>query len=580
MQTTNIYQFVGQTLGNYQIEHLLGQSQWGAIYQARHYSRPQREMLTLLRLPEGFTDQQWQMYVTREAAKLVGLTHPHVLAVSDFGIQPGYIYLVTDFVKDPSLGQALRESGYLTALQVVPVLKQIAAGLDYIHSQGIAHGMLSPLHIIVNQSQAIRITGLGLCMMLAVQRNPRPVNPWDHLVSASGAFLGNPGYIAPEQVQGRPIDARADIYALGVILFELLSGTLPFNGTNPLDVAALRLQQPLPSLHARQPQVPEALELVIRKALEVDPDRRYQRAGDVSFDFEHALALLDTAKRASIVRPNGQDRALTLPPTTHWFDMSESRSYQAVPAQASANFEARSLAGIDPFDWWSSRSSGASKPSGQAGTFSAPKASGAPGRSGSIDRRRRKLVVSVVAGGAAAGVLTVTGISFVHLLQSMKQTPSQALSANMSANGSSMQTHSGQTPAAGSKTTPAAQAAGNKTVPTAQPTAKATAAGHTGTVIGSTMLAKNSSLTFTNPKDGVSSLLLHLSNGQFVACERTCTHQGVPVNYDPGTGMLVCPAHGAVFNPQNGFSHVSGPGQGPLTVVRIQENGDGTVTTG
>jgi Rieske Fe-S protein len=92
-------------------------------------------------------------------------------------------------------------------------------------------------------------------------------------------------------------------------------------------------------------------------------------------------------------------------------------------------------------------------------------------------------------------------------------------------------------------------------------------------------LAANSSRAFINPADTGASLLIRLATGNFVACERACTHQGVAVNYDPQSKMLICPAHGAIFDPQNGFAHVSGPGNGPLTSVAIRVNGDGTITT-
>jgi Rieske Fe-S protein len=99
-------------------------------------------------------------------------------------------------------------------------------------------------------------------------------------------------------------------------------------------------------------------------------------------------------------------------------------------------------------------------------------------------------------------------------------------------------------------------------------------------VIGYTNQATNSAKTFTNPKDGNSSMLIHQPNGNFVACERQCTHQGVNVNYDAGSQKLVCPAHGAVFDPANGFNLTQGPGNGPLAGVSIRVNTDGTITTG
>src|SRR2546421_797396 len=100
---------------------------------------------------------------------------------------------------------------------------------------------------------------------------------------------------------------------------------------------------------------------------------------------------------------------------------------------------------------------------------------------------------------------------------------------------------------------------------------------HTGTVIGYTNQATNSATSFTNPADGRGCLLIRLPNGNFVAAERVCTHEGVAVNYNSGNQKLVCPAHGAVFDPSNGCSHVSGPGNGPLAAVSIRVNADGTI---
>ena len=206
----------------------------------------------------------------------------------------------------------------------------------------------------------------------------------------------------------------------------------------------------------------------------------------------------------------------------------------------------------------------------------------------------------LIAAGTAA--VFVGEISFAHFVQSMQQSPSQI--ANTPAAGStSAATPTGNTPTTGSakrmQTTstpsksPTAKPSPTKVPqpsPTSQPTQQPTPQPtqpptpppppHTGTVIGYTTQPKNSSQNFTNPADGQGSVLLHLSNGNFVACERACTHAGVPVNYDPGSGQLVCPAHGAIFDPLHGFSHVSGPGKGPLATVSIRVNGDGTITTG
>jgi Rieske Fe-S protein len=214
----------------------------------------------------------------------------------------------------------------------------------------------------------------------------------------------------------------------------------------------------------------------------------------------------------------------------------------------------------------------------------------------------------IVVGTVAAGVVGISGISFENFLRSMKQ--SQSKIANAPGTGSTQTTQSTQstqptqgttpgagpiqgtqtqnTPTVGKTPTPQPSPTAHST-PTPQPTPKPTPKptptppSHTGTVIGHTSQATNSATTFNNPADGQGSLLIHLPNGNFVACERPCTHVGVPVNYDTGSHQLVCPAHGAIFDPLNGFSHVSGSGPSglkPLPQVSIRVNADGTITTG
>lgn len=176
--------------------------------------------------------------------------------------------------------------------QTVGLLKQIAAGLDYAHGNGVMHGTLSPAHILVSSEQGIQMAGLGLMRIFEMYGIEQNDHPYPHLFSIANTFLGTSEYVAPERVQGGPVDARADIYSLGIMLFELLSGTLPFKGADPLEVAMRRLQQPVPSLHELCPDVPAALDLVVQRALKRDPEVRFQSAGEVSVAFERVLKVL------------------------------------------------------------------------------------------------------------------------------------------------------------------------------------------------------------------------------------------------------------------------------------------------
>jgi serine/threonine protein kinase len=669
LQTLSVDRLVGRTLGEYQIERLLGLGQLGAAYTAQQLSQGRTVMITTFNFPERVSAQEYDQFATRlaqERATLVRLTHPNILPIYDFGEQSGYLYLVTAFVKGASLGQILKQQGRFTPNQTLDVLKQLAAGLDYAHSKGAVHGILSLSNVLISNELTVQIAGFGLRTMLEVYRKIQNTQPQASLFSTSGTLLGSPEYISPECVLGKPVDVRSDIYALGVMLFGLLSGTMPFSGANPLDIALNRIQQPVPPVHAVCPDVPEALDLLMSKTLERDPEKRYQRAVDIAAAFERVLQLLEAVERSStpLARQLTQGPQITLPPTVNWFEEAgiPSDRWQLVPpivtghlpvvtsspslqktvhdgaeggqmklpgaaAQPGASTEmlstkaaipsaagddADSMVGVDPFAWWSAAPARHKTPSPAPGTFIQrspvrPVSSNRRSRRQPAQQDRRKLVTLIAAGTATAGVIAVGGISFAHFISSLKQSQSQI--ANVPAVGStSTATTNGNTPAVGStNTTQKTPATSNS--PTAKPSPSATNGAqpspasqpkqqptpkptqptptpppsHTGTVIGHTNMPTNSSVSFTNPADGQGSLLMHLSNGNFVACERACTHAGVPVNYDSGSGRLVCPAHDAIFDPTNGCSHVSGTGPsglGPLPQVTIRVNGDGTITTG
>lgn len=632
-------QLTGSVLGEYRIERLLGRSQLGAAYQALQPERGIKVMVTTFHFPEdqvGGEREQFRARFAREGALLTRLVHANILPIYAFGEQPGYIYLVTAFVKEASLGQVMKQNTRFTPQQTLHILRQLAAGLDYAHSQGIIHGMLSLANVVAGSDLQVGIAGFGLRTMLEIHGNGQSARPLAHLSSIHGAFLGSPEYISPERVLGLPIDARADIYALGVMLFALLSGTQPFHGATPLDLALQRLQQPAPLVHAACTEVPEAFDLVIGRMLERDPARRFQSAAEVVAAFERVVKAQEVARDVS-AQPAGThmapDEQLTLPPTVNWFDeqVTPSGRWQVAPpigavtepleaeevppgpagissllyAQAErrtdenplsplmpespgirgsfglgtetmrlpvaaslpatsgkfaapASGNAASLAGVDPFVWWSSAGGGRRSPQVAPATparhtplrlaTGGSRATARPDRQG-----RRKVMTMLATGIVAASALTVGGLTFAHLTQSMKQSQ-----------------QSTNEPAAGTT---------GKVQPTSAVSSATATPAPAGTVIGSTMLTVNNSLTFSNPADGVGSLLIHLKNGKFVACERTCPHRGVAVNYDPQSGMLVCPAHGAIFDPLHGFKHISGPGSGPLVRVAIHVNSDGTITT-
>jgi serine/threonine protein kinase len=638
MQTVSVDQLVGKTLGDYKVERLLGRGKLSTVYLAQQRSQNRTAMITTFTIPESLSAQARERFTTRftqVGSALVKLNHPHILPIYDCGVQFGSPYLVTSFVKGGSLAQVLKQQPRFTPEQALEMLKQMAAGLDYAHSQGAVHGILNPANVLVSNEQVLQVTGFGLKQMLQMQGIEEYNHPQAHLFSMAGTFLGSPEYIAPECVLGVPVDARADVYSLGIMLFELLSGSLPFTGTDPLEIATKRLQQPVPSLHETCPDLPTAFDLILYLALEREPEKRYKYAGEIARAFERVKKVLEGAAKdsATLNKQTTMHSQITLPPTVNWFDeeIVPTRKWQLMPpvvtghvaavqgypkettALSSNNGMTRAIeqeqtgrpvtasesplaadsqnpaaAAADPFVWWSATSA---KSSGQTpGTFARsatkrPTSYNANTRRKASVKGRRQVVVGLLAGTGVVGILGIGGISFAHFIESMKQSQSgntQSALSNTTSNSSPTQATKGTTPAAthGTQQTPGSTPQPTPKPTQPPPTPTPTPPQHTGTVIGHTNMPTNSSVSFTNPTDGQGSLLMHLSNGNFVACERPCTHVGVPVNYDPGSGQLVCPAHGAIFDPLNGFSHIQGPGNGPLPGVSIRINADGTITTG
>lgn len=653
MQSIMADQLVGKQLGDYQVERLLGKGKMSTVYMARQCSQDRIVMVTTFTIPEGLSHSAYERFIgrfTHVGSSLVTLKHPHILPIYDCGVQYGTPYLVTSFVKGGSLAQILKQQPRVSPEQALDILKQISGGLDFAHEQGFVHGILNPANILVNNEQMLQITGFGLKHMLQMSGIENTYGPETHLLSIAGTFLGSPEYIAPECVVGSTYEARADVYALGVMLFEILSGSPPFSGTDPLEIASKRLKQPVPSLHDLCSDIPAAYDLILYQALEREPENRYKHAGEIANAFERVLKVLAGATKDSTAlnTQTTMHSQITLPPTVNWFDeeIIPTRKWQLMPPVvtgqvpavqgyplASASFSSTNdtqqireqdpVAGLaptdnqnstltttDPFVWWAASSpKSLEKTPGMFARSASkrPTTYNANHRRKTSVRERRQVVVGLLTGTAVVGILGIGGISFARFIESTKQSQfgnTQTAFTNNTSNTSSTSPTQGTTPSSthgGQQTptlskTPKAQPSPTKgTQPTAgvtqtpQPTPKPTQQPptptptppqHTGTVIGYTSQATNSGKTFTNPKDGNSSMLVHLPNGNFVACERQCTHEGVNVNYDSGTQKLVCPAHGAVFDPANGFNLIQGPGNGPLAGVSIHVNADGTITTG
>src|SRR5206468_6747476 len=213
----------------------------------------------------------------REARTAAKLRHPNVITVVDFGQdERGVPYLVLEFIEGPTLAD-LMDTG-LDDSRIPDLLDQIAAGLDYAHARGVIHRDIKPGNVLLTDDGRAVLADFGLAWLLEGA----------HL-TLTGGVIGTPEYMAPEQASGEPIDHRADVYALGVVLYEMLVGERPFVAETPIAVLLQHLQDQPPSVLEARPDLPLAVGEVVAQALAKDPSERLSSAGELARAFRAAF---------------------------------------------------------------------------------------------------------------------------------------------------------------------------------------------------------------------------------------------------------------------------------------------------
>src|SRR5215210_9208122 len=212
----------------------------------------------------------------QEARRLASLAHSHIVAVYDFGEQDGHTYMVQELLPGPTLEQRLCElaaqGARLTRQELVTIVAQLACALDAAHAAGIIHRDVKPSNALWNSSGALVLTDFGIAKNTLSTASLTQV----------GLVMGTPDYLSPEQAQGLPLTPASDIYALGVVLYELLTGTVPFNATTPMRVVMSHINAPPPPIRQHRTDLPVAVEGLVQRALAKDPAQRFGSAGELA----------------------------------------------------------------------------------------------------------------------------------------------------------------------------------------------------------------------------------------------------------------------------------------------------------
>ncbi|MFN3491530.1 MAG: serine/threonine protein kinase [Anaerolineales bacterium] len=255
----------GQALGAYKIIEKIGAGGMATVYKA--YQPSMERYVAIKVLPKDLAeDEEFVIRFQREARTIAKLEHPHILPVFDYGEENGIAYFVMRYLDTGTLRDKLQTSA-LTLDDIDRIFTQLTNALGYAHKQGVIHRDLKPANILIDKNNNLFLTDFGIAKLLENTASAR--------LTQSNAILGTPAYISPEQAAALDVDQRSDIYSLGIILYELITGRVPFNADTALAIALQHIQAPITPPSKITPNIPPAVEQVILKALDKSPDNRF-----------------------------------------------------------------------------------------------------------------------------------------------------------------------------------------------------------------------------------------------------------------------------------------------------------------
>ncbi|HTK07644.1 MAG TPA: protein kinase [Ktedonobacteraceae bacterium] len=490
-------QLNGTVLGQYHLQQLLEQHQWGPIFLATDSSN-QTYSVRFLGMPGSAEQSELShehrlVYLGRfqqAANQISGVRHERILPLLDYGAHQGTPYLIYPYQKLTALRAMLKSVPSIDLVTVGRFLEQIAEGLSYAHERGVLHRNLSTLSIFVRSDRRLIVGELGLLHIRELYKQYFPA-------TTGALFDGNTEASAPEQWVNKPIDVYADTYALGAVLYRLLTRHAPFEGNTREEAMEMHLSGAPTALNIWRADLPPGLDAVMAKALAKEPLQRFQKPEELVLAYWQIAAPNEAARLRSTLAVRARTQ----------------RTVPGVELQAAAAPWPRPPVPSEPL----------------------PPAARKSSRDTSSQPSRRRLFTLLAVGGV--GAVALVGALEMGLLN-------KSTSQN--------------------KKVSAATTGGEK--------AQGQVLAHVADI------PVNSSRTFAIKGHQNPGIIVHLPDNRFVAFDTTCTHQGCAVSYNPPDHQLLCPCHGASFDPANNAAVTGGPAPTPLTPVKISVNADGTIT--
>src|SRR5437762_7219665 len=278
--------------GRYRIVRKLGAGGMANVYLAEDQELGRQVAIKILDGRHAADDQFIERF-RREAKNAAGLSHPNIVSIYDRGEAEGTYYIAMEYLDGRSLKELIVSRGSAPIRTAIEYARQLLGAIGFAHRHGIVHRDIKPHNVLVGPEGRLKVTDFGIARSGASQ------------MTEVGSIIGTAQYLSPEQARGAPVDQTSDLYSLGVVLFELLTGQVPFTGDTPLEIAMKHLSETPKAPSELRPEVPHDLDLVVLRALAKDPADRYESAEEMDADLERVLQGLpvgdETAAAATAV---------------------------------------------------------------------------------------------------------------------------------------------------------------------------------------------------------------------------------------------------------------------------------------